>query len=516
MATFKRITIGPPFEGIDKTTGRVSRRPGLSSDCLNVEGDGQRIAKRWGITKETATALPGQIYDLAMVAPAVGTGVGLYLGVLYKTSINGIGRANYQLGGTLTDGGIGMGLDSEMMGTLHAAGANVVLVSGPASSGAQAPFSAYLRQGTQAQMQVGFYSGPGALAKTDVMAYHRLCTFAARYNYAEQSSRIFFSDPDAPLLWPPNNRVDAQSLGRYPAITGLHSNAPFGTGDLLYAGGSHNVYAISGATPVTFKMHPTNADFGFSGSRSADCLKGILYGLASRLGNDAENVYDLFAMSGLEGVRIGEPVRSLISSAAAAHTEGRTEAWPWRDAVLFMPRRAGATSTARDVIYFHQPSKTFWRHTLGASISPNCFEADTLQMWIGCADGRVRYFSQTAADDDGTAFSSYWTSGPIIHEDGRKMRLAKLLFWGDQLSDAQTISVEASVDGGSYTDARTVTLPRVPTAPAHPSDVAQVLDYPGDKVGLGYVNRVKLTMPAAGYGVQVTRIDAIYEVGDYI
>ena len=514
MARYRTITIGPPFGGVDTAHNALGLAPGMSSAALNVDGDGLKVAKRYGISKEVATAMPGPIYDLRFAHPATGSfatffAIALYRGPTAAGSM--ISRGCYRPGLDFTDGGsIGLG-DASMIGTLHPAGATggpldetAVLIAGPAN---QTTNGRYFRAATVTSVAVGSYLAPGgpSTQRPDVMAVHRLMAFAARYNYAGQSSRVFYSDPDAPLLWPPGNQVDAQRLGRYPNIAGLSSN-----GDVLYAGGSHGIFGITGATPATLKMHPTNADFGFSGSRACDALNGVLYGIACRMGNDTDVPFDLFAASGLEAKRIGAAVRSLVlNTNGSAFTDARTRAWSWRDAVLFMPRRAGASAAARDVIFYHQPSGSFWRWTIASAVSPNCFEAEVGQMWMGCQDGRIRYFDAAAANDDGTAFVASWPSGPIVHPEGRLMRLRKLLVWGSQTSGGGTLDVELTQDGTAMSATKSLTLPTSVT------NAAQVIDYP-DETTMSYVTSVKLTFPAAGVGPEVTRLQGIFEEGEYI
>ena len=519
-----RTTIGPPFPGLELTRPSISQAPGMSADMLNLEGDGLRWAKRPGISKEFSTALAGPVYDLKFAHPTVGSFASFFAIALYRAASNVAARGTYRPTGSggVTDGGAISGAltDASMIGTLHPAGGNAVLIGGPLSYTTNAR---YFLAGTTTNPAVGFYLGPdgGAgspgTARYDVMGRHKLCMFVDRYNLASKSSRLQFTDPDAPLVWPPNNYVDAENLGRYPSLQGFKS-----AGDVAYAGGSHGIYAITGATPQTFKMHETDADCGFSGSRACDALKGILYGIATRLGQDTDVPFDLFAASGLSVQRFGEPVRSLVlNTNGGAYTDARVRAWPWRDAVLFMPRRAGGSAAARDVIYFHQPSKSFWKWTLPSEISPNCFECDAGQMWIGCQDGRIRYFDAAAANDDGTAFSSYGTSGPIIHPEGRLMRLRQLLVWGKQTGGSGNLTITVSQDGAAYAApagthaadsgavAGEVTLPTTET------NVAKRLDYP-DNTTLSYVTNIKAAFAAAGIGSEVTRIDALFETGEWV
>ena len=510
---WEMVTVGPPFRGVDVTNNPMSFPPGLTDDALNVDGDGLRVAKRYGVSKQVSTAMSGPIYELAFVSPAVSTNTSFFLLALYKHPSggggNGIGRAVYRPGTPdFTDGGlIGAMTDASMIGTLHAGHGNAVMVSGPLSFGANAR---YFQYASATAVGVLSYAGAGVFAKSDVMAYHRLCMFTGRHNFASQSSRLHYSLPDAPHLYPLNQWVDAQNLGRYPSIIGLRA-----AGDILYAGGTHGIFPVTGATPETFKMHRSNADFGFGGSKSADSLRGVLYGIAARLHSDAKEIpFDLFTASGLEAKRIGEPVRSLIlNTGAETYFDAKSEAWTWRDAMLFLPRRAGASAAARDMIYFHQPSGSFWRWTLPSGVSPNCLEGDLSQMWMGCQDGRVRYFDSAAANDDGTTFSSYWTSGPIVHKEGRKQQLRRVLVWGKQTSGG-SVSFSVAADSTSYaapaeTSVATFALPTTDT------HVPVVLDLP-DQYAEAYVNRLKFEFAATAVGAEIHRIQAYLTVGDYV
>ena len=499
------VLFGPPFPGSDTTRNPIALGPQVSASSVNVDGDGLKIAKRWGIAKEVATAMSGPIYDLAFVHPTAGLFSSFFAVALYKGASNAISRGVYRPGADFTNGGAIPGVtDSSMIGTLHPGSNDVVLISGPASYTTN---GRYFKSSGVTSVAVANYLGPDGLlnARFDVMGRHKLCMFTARYNNASRSMRLQYCDPDAPLVWPPQNFVDADNLGKYPSIEGFKS-----AGDVAYAGGSHGVYGITGATPVTFKMHPTDADFGFAGSRSCDSLKGILYGIATRLGNDTQVPFDLFVASGLSTVRIGEPVRSaVLNTNGGAYTDARTRAWPWRDAILFMPRRAGATAAARTVIYYHAPSKTFWPYTIPSAISPNCFEADAGNMWMGCVDGIIRYFKEDAADDDGTAFSSSWMSGPAIHPEGRLMRLKKLIVWGKNTSGLGTVAFTITQDGTAMSSPKTATLPTTAT------NVPVVLYYPDDTT-FSYVTHVTPTFPATGYQVEITRLLGIFEIGEYI
>jgi len=159
-----------------------------------------------------------------------------------------------------------------------------------------------------------------------------------------------------------------------------------------------------------------------------------------------------------------------------------------------MPKRAGVSAAARDVLYFHVPSTSFWKHTLPSSVSPNCFEF-VEKMWIGCQDGRVRHFDATKANDDGTTFSSYWSSGPISDPDGYETKVVRILVTGSQTSGGTT-QVDVSRNGAAYAGALTFTLP---------TTTGTVEISAPDTFGSAYYNRVRFTFPTDGVGCKIDR-----------
>jgi len=326
------------------------------------------------------------------------------------------------------------------------------------------------------------------------MFYHRLAVFVARHNTATQSSRIFFSALDNPLSYPAANKVDVQNRGRYPNVDGLS-----GAGDLLYAGSlgqPPSVWVIAGASPETYRLERTNASFGFSGTRTCDVLGNTLLGFATGLHtNETAHPQDLFMMSGLEGKLFGNRVRSLVTDTASwAYRDAKTKAWRTRGAVLFMPRRAAAT-TARDVLYYHAPSDAFWRWTLPSSISPNCFEFEMGTMWIGGNDGRVYKFDTSFSQDQSATFSSYWTTGSLMDPHGFQTKVQRVIVYGKQTSGGAT-TMDVSRTGAAY-------------AGSHPFTMTSTLaayDLPVDDVGDAYYNRLRFTFPTDGVGCQIHKI----------
>ena len=108
----------------------------------------------------------------------------------------------------------------------------------------------------------------------------------------------------------------------------------------------------------------------------------------------------------------------------------------------------------------------------------------------------------------------------MIGPEGRLMRLRQLLVWGKQTGGSGNLTITISQDGAAYaapaaTTAASSGIAGEVTLPATETNVAQRLDYP-DNTTMSYVTNVKATFAAAGIGSEVTRIDALFETGEWV
>jgi hypothetical protein len=84
--------------------------------------------------------------------------------------------------------------------------------------------------------------------------------------------------------------------------------------------------------------------------------------------------------------------------------------------VFIVPITAGSTASTH--WWFDVTTKSFWPETYQPDHEPFSVYSDGGKVMIGSRDGYVRRWSDTAVNDDGTAFSSYVVIGPFALGSG--------------------------------------------------------------------------------------------------
>ena len=257
-------------------------------------------------------------------------------------------------------------------------------------------------------------------------AFHRGRLVLARSDL--DPFRIYASAVGDPYDWDLSPLIESptaafggsnQDQTRNPDI--VNALAPF-YDDVLLVGGDHSITQfrgdLSALGQIDYFTDVTGMAFGHSWALSPE---GLLYFFGSRGG--------VWVMQPTTDGRAQPPVEITRDTIAEALRKIDLTNYLVRlmwdhDAQglhVYLTPNQGSVSTANIHYYYEARTKSWWEVTLGTTglqpVSCALLDGNTpdeRQAAIGCNDGYIRRFADSAADDDGTAISSSVLIGPLV------------------------------------------------------------------------------------------------------
>ena len=282
-------------------------------------------------------------------------------------------------------------------------------------------------------------------------------------------------------------------------------------GDICYIGSPTDVWALTGSNRETFQIQRMPFGHGFMGMRSFTVHNGKSIGIVTRQGfaaaanNFPEDTPENIAiMSGASQELIGDRVLSLIrQSTTQAWIDCHAKSWPTLGGVLFLPRRAGSTAAARDMLFWDDTSGTFWEWNIASAVSPNALEFADNILYMVTQDSRLKYFDTAEEQDDGTDMTSYWGSGLIVYPEGfprRKFAIDRAIVFGTAGTGTGDATFSVSAEGGAFQSMGTFALAAAGTE----------INIAGrDNNNPGYFQNVRATFAAGRAGSTIRRVSLL-------
>lgn len=523
--------------GVNFAKPAIRLKPNETDIQLNGWVRDEAYCKRPGLTKDTVNPLPDPIIDLVAYGWDIATNI--FAGIFATTFGRGLG------GGSQTTGlyyknstaradftiipDVGSGFvtnDIYMIGKAIPVGANpgyagangalMFYISGayaaaivPNRSRYILQSSTYLRIADVPAATTQIYATSGAWHRG-----HLFTGYSQHGTYSRHSIwRSEYGKPESFLATGTGAaEVPINPTGATGLVLGIKS-----AGDTAYVMKADGIHWITGYDLTTFRYDRLPTEHGGCFSRAFAQIGAGLIGFSVTENGPDQNqrnnltLKTIISISGQSVVDIGGRVRSLLGMTVA--DEGcRVEYWSMKGLVLLIPTIGKTasdtqvlTAAATDIIVYDPTASAFWVWKVDKSCMAGAMTPHRNTIFLGCMDGHVRYFDETAATDDGAAFDSYYAHSEISIVD-KTIVADAITIYGTQTSGGMT-SVSVSINGEAFREAGRVNLcdPKAPY---------------GIKISsIGLVDsakrmRVKVTFPPDGVGCKYYGYDpAIKEQG---
>lgn len=444
------LMIVPANGGLNKRDDRenLNIAAGETDDMLNVYPRDGAVWKKPGLTKAIATQVTGGYYDMVRhpmnTTFASPTPVEDRLYGIYQTDVGNPRIAAFDpIGATLTDiGQIEAFNDGDFSKELIPASTDMIHITIGNGSG-----DSYKLEHTGVVFALSLNNAQLFFRSGD---WHRdrlvLVDHVARGLFAYFMG---WSNEGDPRTFDAANQIELRRLGYSSSINGAKAS-----GDAFYFFSLGSMFIMTGADDDLWEIERLPYNIGALGKRSFTAARdGVMYGIVNSPGwltsglLDQDRAYpsNIAAIRGDTIVIIGDKIALDIEAIQSQQVGGgplqrksrRSVEWEDRESIIFVPQvhyfGALAETTAFVMHRQRQQEPTFWKWTWASALGPNAFAYNNRKVFVGCGDGFIRFLDESAANDDGTAFTSQWTTGRAFGPNrGKKYSPSRVIISGAQ------------------------------------------------------------------------------------
>ena len=482
--------IFPHVGGIDRTTNRDVLPEHVTDDLENMYPDLDGVLKRPGMVRTIDVQITTHdlgIYDMVRFGMKAINGGNVVADSIYCL-FNDVGIQRLSLGQLIIGSpSTFIQVIADVDGALDVRGDRELIPVGPDMMHLTADAIAVGRFGRKIEFdQVG-----GTFIATDNFpqgrystgAYHRdhliLCgSHESGANPTDNEIPEFgWSDTADARTFPALNTEQVRPIGYEGALNGIRI-----IGDIVYFLKVESIWAMTGGVQELWRLERLTSRIGGYGTKSCVDVDGVLMGMSfdrgwgnsSGLGSTSslETQYpnNIYAVSGFRVELIGARIRPILQAAFPQDDDGgafdesglkvqRAVYWPTRELAIFIPRIPRSFALPTEAVVYAKGSATWWHWTFpSTTIGINAMVEVNRRIHLGCRDGRIRHFEDTAPNDDGTNFTAQITSRRLFGPDRqRKYGLENIIVKGSQTSGG-TSTVAVAREENAFTTVFSPTL----------------------------------------------------------